>query len=69
MHRGIEIGPSAKLPPKVGSMENQSSLFSGESVLALQKLIFAGSPLAEVLTKIAQLVEAVDFLAVLPKRC
>jgi formate hydrogenlyase transcriptional activator len=33
-------------------------LFSNESVLNLQKLIFAGSPLSEVLTNIAQLVES-----------
>ena len=38
--------------------QDQSSLFSSESVLKLQKLIFAGSPLSEVLTHIAQLVEA-----------
>jgi formate hydrogenlyase transcriptional activator len=36
----------------------ESSLFSIESVLKLQKLIFAGSPLCEVLTNIAQLVES-----------
>src|ERR1700722_16117589 len=35
-----------------------SGLFSTESVLKLQKLIFAGSPLSEVLTNIAQLVES-----------
>src|SRR6204780_294255 len=35
-----------------------SGLFSSESVLTLQKLIFAGSPLSEVLTNIAQLVES-----------
>lgn len=33
-------------------------LFSTESVLKLQKLIFAGSPLSEVLTNIAELVES-----------
>src|SRR5262249_32620157 len=38
--------------------QDQLSLFSSESVLKLQKLIFAGSPLSEVLTNIAQLVEA-----------
>jgi formate hydrogenlyase transcriptional activator len=36
----------------------ESRLFSTESVLKLQKLIFAGSPLSEVLTNIAQLVES-----------
>jgi formate hydrogenlyase transcriptional activator len=35
-----------------------SELFSTESVLNLQKLIFAGSPLSEILTIIAQLVES-----------
>src|SRR5580658_1434986 len=38
--------------------EHGSGLFSTASVLNLQKLIFAGSPLSEVLTNIAQLVEA-----------
>jgi formate hydrogenlyase transcriptional activator len=37
---------------------DKSGLFSTESVLNLQKLIFAGSPLSEVLTNIAQLVES-----------
>src|SRR6202453_477477 len=39
-------------------LEHGSGLFSTESALKLQKLIFAGSPLSEVLTNIAQLVEA-----------
>jgi formate hydrogenlyase transcriptional activator len=38
--------------------KGESGLFSSESVLNLQKLIFAGSPLSEVLTNIAQLVES-----------
>src|SRR5258708_2053274 len=38
--------------------KGESGLFSTESVLNLQKLIFAGSPLSEVLTHIAQLVES-----------
>jgi len=38
--------------------QNESGLFSSESVLNLQKLIFAGSPLSEVLAIIAQLVES-----------
>jgi formate hydrogenlyase transcriptional activator len=38
--------------------ERKLGLFSTESFLNLQKLIFAGSPLSEVLTNIAQLVEA-----------
>src|SRR5262245_25953525 len=41
-----------------GPAEDESGLFSGGSVLKLQKLIFAGSPLSEVLTHIAQLVES-----------
>src|SRR5882672_7399725 len=43
------LGAPAKCEP---------GLFSTESVLNLQKLIFAGSPLPEVLTNIAQLVES-----------
>ena len=38
-------------------VESDSGLFSGESVLDVLKLILAGSPLSEVLTVIAQLVE------------
>jgi formate hydrogenlyase transcriptional activator len=38
--------------------KGESGLFSTEAVLNLQKLIFAGSPLSEVLTNIAQLVES-----------
>src|SRR6266446_5191833 len=38
--------------------KGESGLFSTESVLNLQKLIFAGSPLSEILTNIAQLVES-----------
>jgi formate hydrogenlyase transcriptional activator len=38
--------------------KDASGLFSIEAVLKLQKLIFAGSPLSEVLTNIAQLVES-----------
>src|SRR4030095_5523348 len=41
-----------------GREVGDSGLFSIEGVLKLQKLIFAGSPLSEVLTYIAQLVEA-----------
>jgi formate hydrogenlyase transcriptional activator len=40
------------------SAKGESGLFSTESVLNLQKLIFAGSPLSEVLANIAQLVES-----------
>ena len=41
-----------------GAAEDESGLFSIESVLKLQKLVFSGSPLSEVLTNIAQLVES-----------
>ena len=41
-----------------GPAKDESGLFSIESVLKLQKLIFAGCPLSEVLTHIAQLVES-----------
>jgi len=44
--------------PRVESTENGAGLFSGESVLNILKLILAGSPLAEVLTIIVQLVES-----------
>ena len=40
------------------STADESRLFSIESVLSLQKLIFAGSPLPEILTNIAELVDA-----------
>jgi len=56
MERAIQSPPQA--PSKVEGAQDQSSLFSSESVLKLQRLIFAGSPLPEVLTNIAQLVEA-----------
>src|SRR5215472_711324 len=41
-----------------GSAKEKSGLLSTESVLNLQKLIFAGSPLSHVLSNIAQLVES-----------
>src|SRR5262249_26921325 len=41
-----------------GPAKDESGPFSIESVLSLQKLIFAGSPLSEVLAHIAQLVES-----------
>jgi hypothetical protein len=41
-----------------GPGKDESRLFSMESILTLQKLIFAGSPLSEVLTHIAQLIES-----------
>lgn len=49
--------PAEVLSPG-GSAKDELGLFSIESVLKLQKLIFAGSPLSEVLTHIAQLVES-----------
>jgi formate hydrogenlyase transcriptional activator len=42
----------------VEQAQNESALFSSESVLNILKLILAGSPLSEVLTIIAQLVES-----------
>src|SRR5262245_51491710 len=43
---------------KVEPLQNDSALLSSESVLNILKLIIAGSPLPEVLTIIAQLVES-----------
>jgi len=48
----------SRIRPRVEPIENEAGLFSGESVLSILKLILAGSPLAEVLTIIAQLVES-----------
>jgi formate hydrogenlyase transcriptional activator len=56
MERAIQ-SPLQALSKVEGTLD-QSSPFASESVLKLQKLIFAGSPLSEVLTHIAQLVEA-----------
>jgi formate hydrogenlyase transcriptional activator len=49
--------PAEVLTPDAPT-KDKSGLLSIESVLKLQKLIFAGSPLSEVLTNIAQLVES-----------
>src|SRR6266576_5175808 len=49
---------SAQALSRVEPPQGESALFSGESVLNILKLIFAGAPLSEVLTIIAQLVEA-----------
>jgi len=49
---------AAKVSTRVDPTHNGSGLFSSESVLSLEKLIFAGSPLPEVLTTIARLVES-----------
>jgi formate hydrogenlyase transcriptional activator len=56
MERPIQ-SPS-QVPPSVERAQNESGLFSSESVLNILKLIFAGSPLPEVLTIIARLVES-----------
>ena len=56
MERAIQF-PAEGLS-RGGLGKHESGLFSIESVLKLQKLIFAGSPLSEVLTNIAQLVES-----------
>src|SRR6266404_958777 len=50
--------PSAQALSRAEPPQNESGLFSGESVLNILKLIFAGAPLPEVLTIIARLVEA-----------
>lgn len=56
MERAMES--PAKVLPRDGQPDHESGLFSTASVLNLEKLIFAGSPLFEVLTNIAQLVES-----------
>ena len=48
----------AELASRVEGLENASGLFCTDSVLRLLKLILAGTPLPEVLTIIAQLVES-----------
>jgi len=49
---------AAEVPSQGRQTRDERGLFSTESVLNLEKLIFAGSPLSEVLTHIAQLVES-----------
>ena len=56
MERAIET--PEKVLSREGRPEHESGLFSTASVLNLQKLIFAGSPLPEVLAIIARLVES-----------
>ena len=56
MERAIQF--PAKVLSRDAPAEDELGLFSTESVLNLQKLIFAGSPLSEVLANIAQLVES-----------
>ncbi len=47
-----------RVPTKAEQLQKESALFSSETVLEILKLIFAGSPLPEVLTIIARLVES-----------
>jgi formate hydrogenlyase transcriptional activator len=56
MERALQF--PAKILSRDAPSEDEFGLFSTESVLNLQKLIFAGSPLSEVLANIAQLVES-----------
>jgi formate hydrogenlyase transcriptional activator len=56
MERVIQF--PAKVLSREEPPEHESGLFSTESVLNLQKLIFAGCPLSEVLKNIARLVES-----------
>jgi formate hydrogenlyase transcriptional activator len=56
MERAVQSPP--QVPSNVDGAKDGSGLFSSESVLNLEKLIFAGSPLSEVLTNIAMLVES-----------
>jgi formate hydrogenlyase transcriptional activator len=48
----------AEVPPRAEQAQNGLGFFSSHSVLNILKLIFAGSPLPEVLTIIARLVES-----------
>ena len=56
MERAIETLENVQ--PQRGGPEHEAQLFSMASFLNLQKLIFAGSPLSEVLKNIAQLMES-----------
>jgi formate hydrogenlyase transcriptional activator len=56
MERAVQS--AAELSSLGAPANDKSGLFSTESVLNLQKLIFAGSPLSDVLATIAQLVES-----------
>jgi formate hydrogenlyase transcriptional activator len=47
-----------QIRPRVEATQNESGFFSSESVLNILRLILAGSPLPEVLTIIARLVES-----------
>jgi len=50
--------PSTPALSRIEPAQSETGLFSGESVLNILKLIFAGAPLPDVLTIIARLVEA-----------
>jgi formate hydrogenlyase transcriptional activator len=52
--------PAAHLELTTQEAQNRSGLFSSEVVLNILRLIFAGAPLAQVLTIITQLVESRD---------
>jgi formate hydrogenlyase transcriptional activator len=56
MERAVQS--TAEVLPGGGPADEAPGFFSTESVLSLQKLIFAGCPLPEVLTNIARLVES-----------
>ena len=56
MDRAIQSPP--QVTARIDLAHNRSSVFSTESVVNLQKLIFFGCPLPEVLANIAQLVES-----------
>jgi formate hydrogenlyase transcriptional activator len=56
MERAIQSPP--QVPSSVERAQNESGLFSSKSVLNILKLIFDGSPLPEVLSVIAHLVES-----------
>ena len=56
MERAVQS--PVEVPSRGGPGKGESEPFSIESVLKLQKLIFAGSPLSEVLSHIAELVES-----------
>jgi formate hydrogenlyase transcriptional activator len=58
MERAIQSPSPAQVLSSVERAQNELGLFSSESVLNILKLIFAGSPLPEVLTIIARLVES-----------
>jgi formate hydrogenlyase transcriptional activator len=56
MEQAMESLPTAQL--RDGQPERESVMFSTASILNLERLIFAGAPLSEVLANIARLVES-----------